>query len=186
MPRKALFQACLVLFLLVAVFLFVAAHPALAGTETTLHSFAAQGHGAAPQGGLISDAAGNLYGVSATGGAYNYGTVFELIPNRHGGWDQEILYTFKGGNDGIFPEGQLVFDAAGNLYGSTYWGGNVGGCLYSSNGAYVFESLYSFTGVPPDGGSPQGGLILGPSGSLLGTTENGGNANQGAVFAVTP
>lgn len=196
MPRKAPCKPCLALFVLVAAFIFAAENPALAGTETTLHNFAAQGHGASPQGGLISDAASNLYGVSSTGGAYNYGTIFELVPNQGSGWDQKILYTFKGGNDGIFPEGQLVFDAAGNLYGTTYWGGTVGGCLYGGCGT-VFELKHNPDGSWSEsilqnfsngkfGGDLEYGLVFDKVGNLYGTSRVGGAKQGGIIFELSP
>jgi uncharacterized repeat protein (TIGR03803 family) len=56
----------------------------------------------------------------------------------------------------------------------------------ASGGSYTYVSVYSFTEAPPDGGAPDAGVIFGPSGTLLGTTVNGGNANEGTVFAITP
>jgi uncharacterized repeat protein (TIGR03803 family) len=169
---------------------------ALAGTETTLHSFVAQARGASPQGGLISDAAGNLYGVSADGGAYNFGTAFELTPNQSGGWDQKILHSFKGGSDGIFPEGQLVSDAAGNLYGTTYWGGTEGGCLYGGCGT-VFELKPNADGTWTEiilqnfsdgkfGGDLEYGLVFDKAGNLYGTSWVGGSKGGGIVFELSP
>ena len=197
MPRKTMFRLPLIFFIVLAEFIIGVTGRALAGTETTLHSFAAQGHGAAPQGGLISDAAGNLYGVSARGGAYDYGTVFELVPNQGGGWDQEILYTFKGGDDGIYPEGQLLFDAAGNLYGTTYWGGNVGGCLYggcgtvfelkhNSNGSWTESILQNFRNGKLGGDFPFAGVIMDSAGNLYGTSWVGGANGGGIVFELSP
>src|ERR1039458_2812640 len=238
MPRKASFQPHLVLFVLVAVFISLATNPAVAGTEATLHNFAAQGHGAAPQGGLISDAAGNLYGVSATGGAYNSGTeatlhnfaaqghgaapqgglisdaagnlygvsatggaynsgtVFEFVPNQQGGWDQKILYTFKGGSDGLYPEGQLVFDGAGNLYGTTYWGGKAGSCISGGCGT-IFELKHNPDGSWTEsilktfdndkyGGDLEYGLVFDKAGNLYGTSWVGGANQGGIVFELSP
>ena len=196
MPRKTMFQSQLILFIALAGFISGVANRALAGTETTLHSFAAQGHGASPQGGLISDAAGNLYGVSARGGAYNFGTVFEFVPNQHGGWDQKILHTFMGGNDGIYPEGQLVFGADGNLYGTTYWGGNVGGCLWGGCGT-VFELKHNSDGSWTEsilqnfsngkfGGDLESGLVFDKAGNLYGTSRVGGANQGGIVFELSP
>ena len=94
-------------------------------TETVLHSFNNDGtDGWYPQAGLIFDAAGNLYGTTARGGAYTYyGTVFELSPNGSGGWTETVLHSFGNGADGVFPFAGLTFDAAGDLYGTTYLGG---------------------------------------------------------------
>jgi len=196
MSRKTMFRLHVILFIVVGEFICGATDRAFAGTETTLHSFAAQGHGALPQGGLISDAAGNLYGVSATGGAYNSGTVFEFVSDQHGGWDQEILYTFKGGDDGLFPEGHLVFDAAGNLYGTTGSGGTVGGCLYGGCGT-VFELKHNSDGSWAEsilknfsngkfGGDLDYGLVFDKAGNLYGTSWVGGANQGGIIFELSP
>ena len=72
-----------------------------------------------PVAGLILDASGNLYGTTSEGGAYVYGTVFELTPKAGGGWTEKVLHSFGGTGDGISPYAGLIFDAAGNLYGTT-------------------------------------------------------------------
>ena len=66
---------------------------------------------------------GNLYGTTYTGGIHNYGTVFELSPRQGGGWTEKVLHSFGGGTDGTSPNAGLIFDTAGNLYGTTYLGG---------------------------------------------------------------
>jgi uncharacterized repeat protein (TIGR03803 family) len=82
--------------------------------------------GIGPQGGLISDAQGNLYGITVAGGLYGYGTVFELSPIAGGRWRRAVLYNFQSGTDGAGPSAPLVFDNAGNLYGTTFQGGGTG------------------------------------------------------------
>ena len=79
--------------------------------------------GADPLGGLISDAAGNLYGTTSAGGSFNNGIVFELTPEACGGWFEIILNNFNGNPDGSDSTANLVFDSSGNLYGTTYLGG---------------------------------------------------------------
>ncbi len=92
-------------------------------TEKVLHSFGSGTDGAYPYGGLISDAAGNLNGT-AGGGDVGWGTVFELTPNLDGGWTALVRHNFgRGGADGAIPVRSPISDAAGNLYGTTYWGG---------------------------------------------------------------
>jgi uncharacterized repeat protein (TIGR03803 family) len=81
-------------------------------TENILYNFRPRLHGLQPSGGLITDAAGNLYGATFWGGSYGLGTVFELTPNSHGGWSETVLYSFMGGSDVYAPYGSLVFDAA--------------------------------------------------------------------------
>jgi uncharacterized repeat protein (TIGR03803 family) len=96
---------------------------ASAVTETTLHAFTNGSDGGAPDAGLISDSNGNLYGTALDGGAYGYGTVYKLTHSTSG-WTETVLYNFDGGTgDGAFPDYDLAFDAAGNLYGTTSEGG---------------------------------------------------------------
>jgi uncharacterized repeat protein (TIGR03803 family) len=100
--------------------------PAAGGswTETVLYNFG-NGTGAAqnPRAGLIFDAAGNLYGTTTGGGTSNSGTVFELTPTGGGGWTGQVLYSFGNTPDGAYSNAGLIFDAAGNLYGTTELGG---------------------------------------------------------------
>jgi uncharacterized repeat protein (TIGR03803 family) len=102
--------------------------------------------------------------------------VFELTPSN-GGWTVSTLYSFTGGNDGANPFSGLVFDSAGNLYGTTYAGGSNGfGTVFRlapSGSEWTLSVLYTFQGGN-DGGSPLGGLIFDASGNLYGTTSRGG------------
>src|ERR1019366_10452272 len=100
-----------------------------AAQEQVLHNFNNNStDGAYPQASLILDAAGNLYGTTSQGGTYNYGTVFELTPAAGGGWTEMVLHNFNNdGVDGAYPQAGLIFDAAGNLYGTTVAGGTYGG-----------------------------------------------------------
>jgi uncharacterized repeat protein (TIGR03803 family) len=84
---------------------------ARAGTEEVLHTFmGVTQRGATPQGSLVADAAGNLYGTTLRGGAYGYGTVFEVTSGSDGKWKESVLYSFQNGNDGASPNPGLVFD----------------------------------------------------------------------------
>jgi uncharacterized repeat protein (TIGR03803 family) len=172
-----------------------------AGTETVLYSFGAFGDGVSPYAGLIFDAAGNLYGTTYGGGAYQCslgagcGTVFELSPNGTGGWTETVLHSFGNGTDGAIPSAGLIFDAAGNLYGTTAYGGDYGG--YNGDGT-VFELspngsggwtetvLHNFHYNGTDGVSPYAGLIFDAAGNLYGTTREGGTSSYGTVFEITP
>jgi len=156
-----------------------------ATTENVLYNFQPRLHGQQPSGGLIADAAGNLYGATFWGGSYGLGTVFELTLSGHGGWSEIVLYNFTGGNDVYAPNGSLVFDAAGNLYGAGLGGGAnaVGGVFRlkpSSGGSWTETVLYSF---PLRGGWPNGGWVFDQSGNLYGTTlVEGGNT----VYELSP
>jgi uncharacterized repeat protein (TIGR03803 family) len=95
--------------------------------ERVLHDFQNNGKdGYWPYAGLISDAAGNLYGTTASGGRSDNGTVFELTPQGDDTWKETIPYNFAGGTDGATPYASLIFDSSGNLYGTAYQGGNSG------------------------------------------------------------
>jgi uncharacterized repeat protein (TIGR03803 family) len=103
---------------------------AVAQKERLLYSFDGA-NGAYPTASLISDAAGNLYGTTSGGGAYDEGAVFELMRKTGKRWIERILHNFKGGADGAYPLANLIFDSSGNLYGTTYAGGsNADGTLF--------------------------------------------------------
>lgn len=136
--------------------------------------------------GVIFDSAGNLYGTTFFGGNFNCGTgfgcgtVFELSPATGGGWTKTVLYIFNG-PDGENPSASLVFDKAGNLYGTTAGGGDstncYGGCgtifrLSHSSTGWTEKVLHSFHG--PDGSDPVSSLTFDAKGNLYGTTRLGG------------
>jgi uncharacterized repeat protein (TIGR03803 family) len=133
-----------------------------------LHAFGATGDGNSPWGQLLEDKAGNLYGTTVGGGAYNYGSVFEL--SRSGDtWTENVLFSFQGSNNSLQgPQSGLVMDRSGNLFGTTTWGGyKNGGTIFElsySNGSWVETSLY----ILPEASNP-GGLLRGGNGSLYGT-----------------
>ena len=164
-----------------------------AWTETVLYSFQGvnTGDGAGPQSGLVLKT-GALYGTTASGGAFGYGTVFKLAPPAvaGGAWTESVLYSFKGGADGANPASGLIFDGTA-LVGTTPAGGSSSfGTVFEltppkKKGAAWPESiLYNFTGRG-DGGKPYAGLVL-KTKVLYGTTLDGGPSSQGAVFTLTP
>ena len=159
-------------------------------TEKKLHNFGVDNDGYYPWAGLILDAAGNLYGTTEYGGNYYDGTVFELSPNGHGGWTEKRLHDFGNGNDGEDLLGNLVLDAAGNLYGTTYVGGSYGyGTAFkltpNGSGGWSETKLHNF-GTGNDGAYPDAGLIVDQSGNLYGTTSAGGGSfYSGTVFEIT-
>jgi uncharacterized repeat protein (TIGR03803 family) len=167
--------------------LVCAARPARAQTETVLHTFN-YSDGAYPQSNLTFDGAGNLYGTTLFMGG-GFGNVFELSPNGSGGWNETVLYRFAAGADGGYPFCPVIFDSAGNLYGTAQGGGAYGpGVVFelSPAGANWKETvLYSFAGGT-DGGYPVTGLIMDPAGNLYGTTLYGGTSNNGTVFELSP
>jgi uncharacterized repeat protein (TIGR03803 family) len=169
--------------------------------------------GANPYGGLTIDAAGNLYGTTEDGGDGNCdqgrktigcGTVFELSYSASAGWTENILHVFEGvsDDDGAEPLGNLIWDAAGNLYGTTYMGGTGSnrncpgdggspGCgtafeLSPSANGWSETILYEFTGGKTDGLKPQGGLAWDQAGNLYGSLDWGGDYAYGGLYKLSP
>jgi uncharacterized repeat protein (TIGR03803 family) len=164
-----------------------------AAEEAVLHNFRNSGTaGASPRSGLISDAAGNLYGTTTSGGRANVGTVFELSPNGAGGWTEKVLHSFgNGGYDGNTPLGGLIFDTAGNLYGTTPYGGQYrNGVVFQlslqSNGTWKETILHAFRNPSMPGEGPFGNLIFDGAGNLYGAAEGGGANGVGTVFELMP
>src|SRR5271165_1464902 len=161
-------------------------HSGPAWTEQPLYTFSGP-DGAQPYAGVIFDNAGNLYGTTSQGGAYGYGTVYELSPAGNG-WTEKVLYSFQGGSDGSSPIAGLIFDQAGNLYGATENGGSGGGGtafeLTPSGGSWTFNLLYSFNGGTNCG--PRAALVMDGTGNLYGTTFCDGANNLGSIFKLTP
>jgi uncharacterized repeat protein (TIGR03803 family) len=197
-------------------------------TERVLYVFQGngKGDGATPEGGLVIDSTGDLYGTTAYGGTGNCvllgslvgcGTVFELSPPKEEGssWKETILYSFPTAKQGYFPWGDLLFDGAGNLYGATQFGGAEGTTcdkFYGGECGAVFELsppktkgrkwtkkvLHSFAGIGTgkqygDGANPNGGLVLDSEGAIYGTSRTGGyncphssNEGCGTAFKLLP
>jgi hypothetical protein len=211
-----------------------------------LHNFGLRTDGAHPSGGLLLDDKGNLYGATGGGpGEYGNGVVFELMPRADGGWKEAILHTFSGGGDGADPQGALIFDGFGDLYGSmagdsgaATWGvfelsrtdgwsngvlykdaagpglliddlGNLYGAMapgeykYSAvaelspgSHGWTYAALYSFCGQQgcPDGYDPPAPPIWDGKGNLYGVTTEGGIGKPacfsdfgcGVIFKMTP
>ena len=167
--------------------------------ERVLHRFAGGNDGGTPAGALVSDAKGNLYGTTIYGGAHNEGTVFKLTRSGQG-WRETVLHTFGNAGDGSLPYGALIFDNAGNLYGTTDGGGIVqkycpSGCgtvfelTPISDGLWKEKVLHRFDWSKGDGSGPLAGMIFDQAGKLYGTTSEGGGGvcggNCGTVFELT-
>ena len=164
--------------------------------EKVLYSFPMnKKQGRYPNGSLVFDASGNLYGTTMYGGAYDSGTVFKL--KRSGeNWTEEVIYVFNyQDSGGSQPAAGLVIDAAGNLYGTTYFGNGTGcgggGCgtafelMPSAGGGWTEKVLHSF-GNGMDGYGPYGRLVFDSSGNLYGNTLYGGAYVWGTIFRLTP
>jgi uncharacterized repeat protein (TIGR03803 family) len=156
--------------------------------ETVLYSFAGGTDGAVPEAGLFMDAAGNLYGTTSQGGSSGNGTVFELVApqKKNGPWTETVLYSFGSGTDGATPVGGVVMDSAGNLYGTTSYGGADGyGTVFQVvPGTKTENILYSFQNAD-DGATPYAGLIFDTAGNLYGAATDGGANGGGTVFELS-
>jgi uncharacterized repeat protein (TIGR03803 family) len=151
------------------------------GKFTLLYSFSGN-DGAEPQSALTLGKDGNFYGVTYYGGANNYGTIFRMTPKGV----LTSLYSFTG-EFGSYPTGALVEDSDGNLYGTANFatGAEEGGSVYKfSPSSGEISALYKFSGGR-GGEYPLGGVILGPAGTLYGTTLAGGTAGGGVAFALS-
>jgi hypothetical protein len=179
-------------------------------TETLLYSFPTAKQGYLPWGDLVFDGAGNLYGATEFGGGqgtncgdafYLYcGAVFELSPpkNKGGKWTERVLHGFKGDKDGANPNGGLVFDSEGAIFGTTYGGGDergecgAGGCGTAfelqpptkKGGDWTEKRLHRFERNTSDGGNPVAGVLFDGKSNLYGTTFNGGPGQYGTVFCL--
>jgi uncharacterized repeat protein (TIGR03803 family) len=158
--------------------------------EKVLYSFGASPTDSAGPQGLVPDSAGNLYGTAAYGGRYGHGTVYELSPDGTGGWTEKILYSFTGGNDGGFPysPAPMIWDSAGNLYGTTNAYGVYGqGVVFElspvGDGTWTEKALYSFSGGR--GGCSPGSIVFDPAGDIFGIAGCGGNGYLGMMFELT-
>ena len=150
--------------------------------ETVLYSFQGGADGANPYAGVIFDQMGNIFGTTNVGGSGRVGTVFEL-QHSGGGWTESVIYNFSGAN-GKFPLSDVIFDNAGNLYGTTQQGGaNDFGTIYEltdSGGAWTESFLHSFGSQGES--FPTAGLTFGASGHLFGATASG----SGGIFKLDP
>jgi uncharacterized repeat protein (TIGR03803 family) len=157
------------------------------GKLTLRYSFAGTPDGDDPYAGLLRDK-GNLYGTTYYGGTNGgFGTVFKL--NTKG--NLTLLHSFAGMPDGQNPYSRLIRDVAGNLYGTTFYGGTTGsGSVFKLDTAGKLTVLHNFKDAP-DGAHPIVGLVLDKAGNLYGTTSDGGDlscgfSGCGTVFKLTP
>ncbi len=170
-------------------------------SESVLHTFTGAPDGAYPLvENLAFDSFGNIYGTTSGGGYYNdcltggCGTVFELTPSA-GGYTESVIHDFGSGTDGFQPDAGVVLDTAGNVYGTTFYGGGENcdfpGCgmvyqLMPSNGGWLENVLVYFDAG--NGENPFGDLIIDGAGNLYGATMGGGQGDNrnGVVFELAP
>jgi uncharacterized repeat protein (TIGR03803 family) len=167
-------------------------------TEQVLYSFSDGTDGSVPTG-LILAPDGSFYGTTYSGGGKGNcqnafhdsycGTVFHLTSGTNG-WTESVLYAFAGGSDGGGPTGNMAFDRNGNLYGTTFAGGqNANGTIFEltpqTDESWSETILYRFAGGR-DGKGPESGILIDSRGNLYGTTTGGGFQNNGTVFELKP
>ena len=167
-----------------------------AWTETTLYIFGNHGDGARPRAGLIFDAAGNLYGTTSDSNAGGFGEIFQLSPPAVTGglWTETVLYSFGGVADGAYPQGSLVSDPSGNLYGASETSVFELSPPTQPGAPWAFTLLHKFKCCKDDGWSAQSSLVRDVQGNLYGTTLWGGldgspwcgSLGCGTVFMVSP
>jgi len=157
-------------------------------TENAIYSFQGGSDGFDPSSALVFDRAGALYGTTQRGGSAGGGIVFQLT-FHNGEWTESLLHTFTGvGHDGAFPDTGMIFDSAGNLYGTTLGGGLSGfGTLFQlvpTGLSWTTSTVHDFLGGN-DGLGPQGPLTFDPTGKFYGTTAGGGLDDSGTAFELT-
>jgi len=157
--------------------------------ETVLHQFSGQPDGSYPASRVLFDPSGNMYGVTFFGGLYNEGAVYELSPGN-GGWTENVIYSFNP-NLGLgtsLPNGPLVLDQAGNLYGTGYCN-EIDGCygavwqLQPSQSGWNFSNIYTFNGF---NGYELTGVVSDPAGNLYGFTDGGDGNGSETAYELSP
>jgi len=169
---------------------FELSHSAGGWTKTLLYTFCSESNcadGALPNGDLAIDATKTLYGTALGGSSFG-GTAFALSPDSKGDWHYTVIYEFQGGTDAIDPDGGLIFDKSGNLYGTAggpgvffpdYFIGSIF-VLHPGSQGWSDRVLYTFCSQNcRDGFSPAAALAWGPDGDLYGATNNGGARSWG-------
>jgi uncharacterized repeat protein (TIGR03803 family) len=150
-------------------------------SQNALYTFKGGTDGAEPNGGLVRDDQGNLYGMTTLGGAFGLGTIFALDTSGK----KTILHSFNG-PDGAYPVAALVRDSAGNLFGvATFGGTSKVGTAFKLDPAGKLTILHHFTGGT-DGAYPYATLLRDRAGNLFGMTTFGGQKDQGTVFKIAP
>lgn len=175
-----------------------------AQSELILHNFTGGRDGNEPSAPLTFDASGNIYGTTYSGGdltacsGVGCGVVFKLSPTSTGGWTETVLHAFAGTFSGGNPQSGLIFDSAGNLYGTTFGGGlTKSGCQHSScgvvyklsptsSGGWKETVIHAFEGGTTDGSNPTAGVVMDTHGNLYGTTFAGGTKSEGVLFELSP
>jgi uncharacterized repeat protein (TIGR03803 family) len=154
-----------------------------------IYAFKGQPDGSFPYGALLFAGSGKIYGTTYYGGTSGIGAVYELSPRRNGEWNENVIYSFQEGSDGNSPISNLVFDPAGNLYGTTSEGGLGSGTIFKlspiGGGQWTETVVHPFQG-PPDGAFAYNGMVVDRLGNFYGATVHGGKNDDGSVYKFTP
>ena len=168
---------------------------------TVLHTFTGDPDGMEPFAGVTLDQQGNVYGTTNWGGAYGWGAVYRVAPpkTKGGAWKETVVYSLDSGSDmGSHPDGPVIFDSSGNIYGTAAFGGDLNcqggaGCgtvfkltpPNAENADWTSTTLYNFQGGS-DGAVPKSNMVLDRLGDLYGTTNYGGTGQAGTAFRLNP
>jgi uncharacterized repeat protein (TIGR03803 family) len=173
--------------LFVALLMLAGSILAVGETENVVHRFQGGSDGLDPIGGLISDSAGNFYGTTCGDGSGNKGTVFQLAP-QGGHWTETVLYAFASTNDGSCPFGELIFDQAGNLYGTATSSTRLSATVFELHPPAAPGSPWTESVLHTFEASAElyDGLVFDKAGNLYGSTYSGGEKGKGQVFQLTP
>lgn len=159
-----------------------------AGVETVLHSFSnSRRDGGFPFSGVVRDTAGNLYGTTYDGGGHGDGTIFKVTAAG----SETVLHSFSGGpSDGSNPASGVILNTAGDLLGTTSFGGSSNhGTIFEWSTASVETLLHNFVGGLDDGNDPVAGLLQDGNDiygtTLLGGSTGCGDSGCGIVFSMT-
>ena len=169
-------------FTLCSTFLVVtASETSAAGSRLTVLSRFNGANGKFSSAPLMRAADGNFYGTAEDGGAFDKGTIFRMTPAGV----YTVLHSFSGNPDGNAPKAGLIQASDGNFYGTTYFGGGLTyGCVFRMTPDGTVTVIHAFGSTPTDGQNPRASLIQARDGNLWGTTQKGGNADRGTVFAM--
>ena len=175
-------RLCFLKLTVIAILLL--ANHAQAQSYKILHFFTGFEDGGLPTDSPTLDAVGNVYGIAG-------GTLFKISLQPDGTWIKTVLTTFSNLADGVDPYANVIFDKAGNLYGTTPFGGTLGGGTVfklspNPDGTWIRSTLHNFAGSPDDGAGSMGGLVFDAAGDLYGTTCGGGTIGQGTVYQLKP
>jgi uncharacterized repeat protein (TIGR03803 family) len=167
-------------------------HGETSWTLKPIYAFEGQPDAGFPYGALSFSSEGHLYGTTYYDGAFNLGSVYELIPGPRGTWTERVLYSFQGGTDGANSISNVIVGSTGDLYGTTSENGDPScSCgtifkLSTTDGQTWTETvMHRFTGSP-DGAYAYNGMVANANGRLFGATVHGGGEDEGSIYQFTP